>query len=633
MPVALAPKPWTVVESALPHATQTPAERRESLTAELALILLRVTPVRVHSSIGAVVFGWLLGCAADGEVPVGDGSGSTSGGSTVGTGSGQNPSSTGTPSDTASNATTQDSSSSGDESTGPLTEGSSGEPVECSAAEPPAVGGVVTTHGTVRGVVDEGVTSFLGIPYAEPPVGERRWQPPEPPACWEDVYAAVRPGPVCAQLESIDGPVIGDEDCLFVNVWTPDASTDEARPVMVFIHGGGHAIGSGSDPLYNGARLARTYGVVVVTINYRLGALGYLAHDVLDQRDERTVSGNYGLLDQLLSLRWVSENIEAFGGDPQRVTLFGESAGAVGTCAVLGAPAAEGLVHGAILQSGGCSQRSSERYREQVGDPWVAASTCAGEDDVAACLEAMPFADVIAAEPTGFPSVAALGQAWSAYVDGVTLPRSTIEQMADGEHIDVPLVVGANAEETARDTPLLDQPGYESLVAATFGGFGDAVLAQYPSADYPSPSNAWTAITSDVKFVCQARRTLEAAVGGRSPAFRYHFSYDGYTTGPMGDPSAFHGLELVYIFANFDALFSLGFPYPVNADDEAMVGLLGSAWTQFATNGAPSSADLAWPPYEEGVDPYAGLDVPWAAGQGVRSAQCDFWDTLLDLGE
>ncbi|HWB82287.1 MAG TPA: carboxylesterase family protein, partial [Nannocystaceae bacterium] len=193
----------------------------------------------------------------------------------------------------------------------------------CAPDDPLPSDAVLTTNGAVQGVTADGVTHFLGIPYAAAPIGDLRWQPPQSPACWSDVRAADVAAPVCPQLTTATGPITGDEDCLTLSVWTPDASRDAARAVMVFIHGGGHTTGSGSDPLYDGARLAATHDVVIVTIEYRLGAFGYLAHASLDDDDPRGSSGNYGLLDQLFALQWVADNIAAFGGDPSNVTLFG----------------------------------------------------------------------------------------------------------------------------------------------------------------------------------------------------------------------------------------------------------------------------------------------------------------------
>lgn len=549
-------------------------------------------PPKRHAAVLAVFA--VLACGGDdaSPAPVGDdGTGSTTGG------------------DSSGATTAADTTSGGD---------------ACSPTEPLGEGVVLTTFGPVAGVDADGVTSYLGIPYAAAPIGALRWQPPTDPACWSETLQATAFGPICAQLESEAGPVIGDEDCLSLNVWAPQSTGP--HPVMVFVHGGGHTTGSSSNPLYDGAHLARTYDVVVVTINYRLGALGYLADASLDADDPRGVSGNYGLLDQIHALGWVADNAAAFGGDADRVTLFGESAGAVSTCAVLGAPASDGLVHGAIVESGTCSFRNASTYHADVTDPWIAASSCAADADVAACLRALPFADVLTSSPTGFPSVSALGQVWSAYVDGETMPASTLDRFESGALADVAFVVGANAEETARDIPPLQEAAYEALVQATFGPLADEVLEVYPVADYASATAAYVALSSDVKFICGARGAARAAREGGGPTYRYHFSYDGYDAGPTADASAFHGLELVYVFGNFASLFPPPLRYSANADDETIAATMGEAWTTFAKSGDPSTMALAWPSYAEGDDPYAGLDVPPANGDGVRTVQCDFWD-------
>ncbi|MBX7083607.1 MAG: carboxylesterase family protein [Nannocystaceae bacterium] len=497
----------------------------------------------------------------------------------------------------------------------------------CGTSEP-GDGAVLTAFGPVVGTAGDGVDSFLGIPYATPPLGALRWQPPIDPQCWSQPLVADAFGPECAQLQSEDGPLLGDEDCLTLNVWAPQAAGP--HPVMVFLHGGGHTIGSGSDPLFDGTLLARERSVVVVTLNYRLGALGYLADASLAVDDPRGVSGNYGLLDQIHALRWVDGNIAAFGGDPERTLLFGESAGAVSTCAVVGSPDADGLYTRALVESGTCSFRTAASYEADVTAPWIAASGCADDADVAACLRAMSVQDVLTTPPVGFPSVSALGQTWSAFVDGVTLPASTLDRLRSGALAQLPLVVGSNAQETARDVPTLTEDAYVALVQASFGPYAELVLAQYPVADYADPTAAYVALSSDAKFVCGARRAVAAARdGGGSSVFRYHFSYDGYEAPRGSVPAAFHGLELVYVFGNFASLFPPPLVYQPNADDETMAALLGGAWAAFADTGSPSTASLQWPEYSSGDDPFAQLDVPPATGDGVRTAQCDFWDGLI----
>ena len=482
---------------------------------------------------------------------------------------------------------------------------------------------VVTDQGPMQGAMtDDGAVAFLGMPYAAPPVGDLRWAPPQPVACDPDVRDATQLGSRCAQLQDAVGPVIGDEDCLHVNVWTP-AADDGARPVMVFIHGGGNAIGSAVDPLYDGASLALAGDQVVVTLNYRLGALGWLTHPDLPEV-------NFGLRDQVAALQWVAANIDRFGGDPSRVTIFGESAGAVNVCALLGSPLAAGLFAGAIVQSGGCRQRDTPTYATDLSDPFVAAAGCDADPDPIACLRQLPAEAVLTTEPTGFPSVGGLGQGWGPSVDPATLPVSTLDAMEAGTHNIVPTIIGANAEETANDAPpLADEAAYVALVNASFGIFADDVLMAYPISDYgDDPVATWVALISDVKFVCSARESIRAATTGGSPTWRYEFAFDGYTTGPTMEAAAFHGLELVYIFGNFDAVTFAGFRYQPNADDLTMRDTMQAAWSSFAATGSPMTTP-AWPAYAVGTDPYLSLDVPSVAGQGVRTVQCDFWQSLI----
>lgn len=480
---------------------------------------------------------------------------------------------------------------------------------------------VLTTRGAVEGVTtDRGPTAFLGIPYVAPPVGEARWMPPQEPACWSELFAADAFGPTCPQLASADGPVVGEEDCLHLNVWTP-AADDAARPVLVFIHGGGNAIGSASDPFYDGANLADVGDQVVVTFNYRLGALGWLTEPGLP-------AANLGLRDQIAALQWVQDNVAAFGGDPNRVTVFGESAGAVNTCTLLGAPGAAGLFRGAILQSGACNHRDASAYAQQMSTPFVEATGCTRAEDPISCLRELTPESVVSVEPTGYPSVAQVGgQAWGPSVDPDTLPMQTLDAMVAGEHNDVPLIIGANAEETWNSAPELpSEAAYVALVTASFGALSGAVLEQYPAADYPSPRDAYVALTSDVKFVCTARRSLRAASAGRSPIYRYHFTHSDYFA-PSGETGAFHGLELVYIFGNFDQIVP-GVRYPTTVADERMRDTMQGLWSSFAAGAL--EGDPRWPAYDPKTDPYLQLEDPVATGEGVRTAQCDFWEQLAE---
>lgn len=416
-----------------------------------------------------VLWGSLLGVGCgDSAMGVGDPEDTTAESTSAGT-TDQMTSGTGTGGSSSDETTTAGADSSG-ESTG----------ADACATDVEATDRIVlTTRGPVEGTATErGTMAFLGIPYVAVPIGDARWMPPLEPACWSDTVVADAFGPQCPQLESEDGPVIGNEDCLHLNVWTP-AADDSARPIMVFIHGGGNAVGSASDPFYDGARLASAGEQVVVTFNYRLGALGWLTEPSLP-------AVNLGLRDQIAALRWVRDNAAAFGGDPDRVTVFGESAGAVNTCTLLGAPEAAGLFARAIVQSGACNHRSGPVYAEQMSVPFVQSSGCGDTDDPLQCLRALPADSVVALEPTGYPSVGGLGgQGWGPSIDPDTLPMQTLDAMEAGVHNDVPLIIGANAEETWNSVPqVITEAAYVALVTATFGPTSGTVLQEYPVGNF-----------------------------------------------------------------------------------------------------------------------------------------------------
>ncbi len=500
--------------------------------------------------------------------------------------------------------------------------GTTGTDDACATDVTPGETVVLTDRGPVEGAVTRaGPVAFLGIPYAAPPTGALRWAAPEPAACWTESRDATALGPMCPQLAGEDGPVVGDEDCLQLNVWTP-AADDEARPVLVFIHGGGNALGTATDPLYDGSSLSDAGDQVVVTINYRIGALGWLTHPELPD-------ANLGLRDQVAALQWVAANAAAFGGDPDRVTVFGESGGAVNTCTLLGSPLAAGLFRAAIVQSGACNHRPQDQYAEQMSTPWLANTGCADEADPIACLRALPPETLVAAEPTGYPDVAGVGgQGWGPTIDPQTLPVQTLDAMRDGTHNDVPVIIGANADETFRFVPGdLSEAAYEALVLGSFGPLSTSVLEQYPLEDYASPRDAYVAVTSDLKFVCTARRSLRAAATGRSPVYRYHFTHEDYWVPGGGETGAFHGLELIYVFGNFDAILGGGRTYPTTAADEEVRTRMQALWSSFAADAEPSS-DPSWPVYDADTDPYLQIESTLSTGQGLRTEQCDFWDAL-----
>lgn len=487
-------------------------------------------------------------------------------------------------------------------------------------------GQVRTQNGVLQGITAGATLAFLGVPFAQPPVGDLRLRPPEPPACDPEVFDASAFAPVCVQ-RSEEGEISGEEDCLYLNVWTPSTSPETPLPVLFFIHGGGNVQGgtsasSSGVSTYDGALLAERTNAVVVTAAYRLGALGFLAHPALTA--EAGTSGNYALRDQIMALQWVHDQIGAFGGDPSRVLVFGESAGAVNTCALYTSPAAAGLMSAALMQSGGCSQPTLAA-RETQGEEKVAATDCAEAEDVPACLRGLDAEalaalseDVISA--VGVPGGGGFGPA----VDGDLLPMDPMEAIEAGAQLNVPLVVGSNADETAMWVPTLTEAQYNSYIESSFGRLSDEVLELYPVSDYDSPRWAWIALTTDGVFTCPARRIARAAAAS-TPVYRYWFTKEAEGSSGVAY-GAFHGFELAYVFQTLDRVVDAT-GYDASEADYAVEAAMGQAWAAFAAEGDPSAA-VDWPAYDPETDPALEFGEETGPVEGVRAAQCDLWDDL-----
>ncbi len=508
------------------------------------------------------------------------------------------------------------------------------------AVPAPAAGGpvVVTPYGAVEGSTDGEVDAFLGIPFAAPPVGPLRWQPPRPPGPWDGTLAATAWPPPCPQKGPDDG-VVGAEDCLYLNVWAPSGAAPGSLPVLVFLHGGGNVQGSTSvgqmgTRLYEGDLLALRGRVVVVTTQYRLGVLGFLVHPALSTASATGTSGNYGLLDQQAALRWVRDAIGPFGGDPGRVMLFGESAGATDTLMQLASPLAAGLFARALLESGGDQARSLEqrtveglRIAEALGCPDPAtAGSCLLErtpEELVRVLDGLGGSDVTSGGLVRTP----VGPT----VDGLVLPERPTRALEAGRFNHVPLVIGANADETRLWVPELGEAAYELLVRGLLAPWGpgtaDRALELYPvgPGGYPTGTEAWAAMTGDFQFVCPSRRFAAAAAGSQAePVFRYFFSQrlSGDLLSPYG---TFHGLELFFVFQRLERLDL----YAPTREDLDLERSILELWTSFATTGIPSSTGTPdWPAYDPATDPYLELGTPTGVHEGLRTERCDFWDEL-----
>lgn len=475
--------------------------------------------------------------------------------------------------------------------------------------------------------------SFLGIRYAASPAGARRWRSPEPAACPSGTVTANAYAPVCPQFDRDSGAPEGDEDCLAVNVFTPKSVFPAGRkPVMVFIHGGGNVVGSAREDvvpgrlLYDGAALTESSGNVVVTLQYRLGPLGWLVHPALDAEAPDARSGNYALEDLIAALKWVQRDIGAFGGNKDRVMIFGESAGGVNVCALLASPAAAGLFTSALIESGGCvaDPRSNAL---NTGATLAGNVGCSIAADVAACLRSKTAAELLAALP---PELSIVGSQapYQPSIDGTLLPTAPLDAIRNGQHNRVPTVIGANADETGRDVPLtFSEAQYQLILASTFPNavVRAQVADQYSSAAFGSPRRAYVALSSDLKFICPARTIARALANAQTePVYRYFFTEvpDAPTSSVYG---AVHGLELLYLYGVLDIQ-----GYLPTAAERTLSTAMQAYWGSLAASGTPSAVGApAWTSYDAGRDNHLVLDATaLAMGEGVNTSRCDFWSVF-----
>ncbi len=450
---------------------------------------------------------------------------------------------------------------------------------------------VMTEYGLVQGVTEKDLTVYRGIPCAAPPVGELRWRPPQPAAKWDGVRAADK---FARDPYQGDGKGNVGEDCLYLNIWTPAKSADERIPVLVWIYGGGFAGGSTSTPTHNGEHLARK-GVVLVSINYRVGALGFLAHPELSAESPQKVSGNYGLLDQIAGLRWVQKNIAKFGGDPDRVTIFGESAGGIAVSMLCASPQAKGLFRGAISQSGGSfgptrpTTYPGENMRtlaqaEQAG---VAFAQRAGVEALAA-LRALPPDKI----PGGFGS----GAGWP-IVDGWVISDDQHRLYEAGKYNDVDILVGYNSDEGLSFSRERTPAEFIANVEKRYGPFAGKLLKAYPVGETNVPKTARD-LMRDAAFGWQtwAWARLQARTG-RANVFLYYFDQhpERDPNLPQADHGMPHGVDVPYVFQTLNREDKR-----LTDGDWAISETVATYWTNFAKRGDPNGPGVpAWPGFTE----------------------------------
>jgi para-nitrobenzyl esterase len=511
---------------------------------------------------------------------------------------------------------------------------------------------VAVDGGTLCGsVCEDGVTRrFLGIPYAAPPVGELRWRPPQPPLPWEGVREARAFGPASIQIGPaptslyFGGEEEQSEDCLNLNVWTgPEGS--EGRPVMVWFHFGAFQFGSAANALYDGAALA-AQGVTVVTVNYRLGRLGFLAHPELSNESGHEASGNYGLMDQIAALDWVRRNIASFGGDPGNVTLFGVSAGAHSIHCLRCSPLARGLFHKVIAESG----LGFTHPLEGVGDPAGMQTLAAAEQtgvELAELLGASDLAELRALAPAQLlePQLPRAAGPWgldflppeltvglaifdSGYpiVDGYVLPEAPVDAYAAGRQIDVPMIAGSAGNESSGLPFIADPDTYREAVVAEFGELADDVLALYPAdAEVRYESGRLLADRMFTWATWTAARLQAAA--GRQPTWYYRFLREPPlpAEGEIAERDnarAFHGSELPYVFGTFAAR-----DWPWTEADRELGRQVSSFWLNFARCGDPNGPGLPdWPTFAKEGERTLLIDLRPRVGDIPNRTEMALWD-------
>ncbi|MBU1375349.1 MAG: carboxylesterase family protein [Alphaproteobacteria bacterium] len=461
--------------------------------------------------------------------------------------------------------------------------------------------------GVLVGEATDKANIFRDIPFAAAPVGKLRWAPPQPAAKWTGARDATKNGPSCPQpMNANDTPNSGgangpiSEDCLQLNVFAPKGA--KAAPVMVWIHGGSHRTGAGW--VYDGSNFARD-GVVLVSINYRLGALGYFAHPALTKDAGANPTGNFGLMDQIAALEWVKRNVAAFGGDPKNVTVFGESAGGMSTLALLATPKAEGLYQKAAVQSGGgwfppvTLAAKEQEGAAALAKAGVAATATADE------LRALPVATLV-------PIAANYGP----FIDGKLMTQTASQALAHGTFADVPLIVGSNSGEDSLMAPGPLTPAQIAMVPAIIrpiykdeAAQGDEVLAR--------------AVFTDRIMGGAARWVADEASGGQ-PAWLYHFSYVGSRFRPALKTAA-HAAEIQYVFDYWGRRTPMSM---VAEDDKAMAALMHACWVSFAKTGAPKCGAEAWPAYDAKSDKLMEFGTISGVRTNFRKPQLDLQQSV-----
>jgi para-nitrobenzyl esterase len=488
-----------------------------------------------------------------------------------------------------------------------------------------------TEQGAIRGAVEGETLAFKGIPFAKPRVGSLRWRAPEAPAAWQGIRDGTPFGAVCPQIVGKD--VVGEEDCLSLNIWRPKTAPAKPLPVMVFFIGGGnHAFsGQGSPGFggvnYHGKKLV-SEGVVYVSFNFRLGALGFLAHASPGADQSERISGNYGNLDQIAMLRWLQQNIAAFGGDPNQIFLFGTSAGGANICALMTSPMARGLFHGASMQSSvptGCKLQTLAEAEQGTGNRVAQTVGCHTAANPAACLRSKSVTEIVQAVPGTF---GVLPRLYGPNVDGHVFPDQPIAMIARREYAAMPVIIGDSTAETTLFInavgPVTDVPSYHAAIEKVFGAqAAPRIRTTYPAESFRSPRDAFIKVTTDALFACQSRRIAGTlARAQKAPVYRYLFAHTLENDPQQKSLGAVHTIEHAFFFP-WEGKYR-----PTDTDLNVQKGMIGY-WTHMAKKGNPNGAGLPqWPAYTPQNDAYLSIGEKMTAQAGPPHARCEFWDNI-----
>jgi len=498
---------------------------------------------------------------------------------------------------------------------------------------------VETQFGKIQGKVNGNVYEFPGIPFAKPPVDMLRWKAPQNPESWPGILQTTEFAPVCPQKCFTQGDttftIEGDEDCLCLNIWTPDVGAGDL-PVLVFIHGGGNQQGgasqtSGKAQMYSGKNMAERGNAVIVTIQYRLGPLGFLVHPGLEAENTNHVSGNYAVLDQILALTWIQNNIALFGGNPSKVMIFGESAGGVNVGNLLTTPLTKGLFQRACIQSASPVINAYRDSRDK-GIAYVDSFTTSGSDiGKIEYMRTLP-ADSLLHFATSPLENGIVQMNWQPVVDKYIFYDFPKRIFESGNYNKVPLIIGSNADEMSLSAPQTVLP---LMVTALIKKSVPAQFQEKAFELYPPGTNteearkSYIGILTDAQFTVNAGRTAQCiSLNQTEPVWRYFFSHK-HTLPQLETYGSYHGMELFYVFNNWEnTLLGSGFLY--KPEDEAVQNAMLNYWVNFAENGNPNGENLEnWPQYQSSTDCYLEIKAtPIGSECGLRTAQSDLWDNV-----